>query len=114
MLVNIQSYAGGYHPTSKGSSSDGLIEVIFVLDPISYAVKLGTPFFTFKVAARTNNVCIRTRMPLHMQVDGEPWLQKEGVIQVKFHSRNSILTNVQEQTSQGCSCMGGAEEAVIN
>mmetsp|Transcript_5595 Transcript_5595/g.12122 ORF Transcript_5595/g.12122 Transcript_5595/m.12122 type:complete len:608 (-) Transcript_5595:198-2021(-) len=118
ILMNIQSYAGGRHLTSKskGDPTDGEIEVIFV----SNAVRLGScaalgpmmPFLHFQVAARTNNVCMRTLCPLHCQVDGEPWLQEEGVIQVKFHSKNPILEKITEGVN--CGCMGGADEAVIN
>jgi len=118
ILMNIQSYAGGRHltSTSKGDPTDGEIEVIFV----SNAVRLGScaaigpviPFLHFQVAARTNNVCMRTLCPLHCQVDGEPWLQEEGVIQVKFHSKNPILEKMKE--SMNCGCMGGTDEAVIN
>ena len=114
ILMNIQSYAGGNRLTAKGDSSDSLIEVIFVSNAIrlaSCAMKPTMPFLLFRVAAQTNNVCIRTRCPLHCQVDGEPWLQGEGVIQVKFHSRNSILEKIKDNTS--CGCMGDSTEDTV-
>lgn len=69
------------------------------------------PFVRFNVAAKTNNVYIRTKCPLHCQVDGEPWLQDEGVIQVKFHSRKSILEK--ESVQAMCSCMSSTDDSVI-
>eukprot|EP00581_Thalassiosira_minuscula_P007318 CAMPEP_0183703412 /NCGR_PEP_ID=MMETSP0737-20130205/1162_1 /TAXON_ID=385413 /ORGANISM="Thalassiosira miniscula, Strain CCMP1093" /LENGTH=580 /DNA_ID=CAMNT_0025930159 /DNA_START=29 /DNA_END=1771 /DNA_ORIENTATION=+ len=115
ILMNIQSYGGGHRLTACGCAADSLIEVIFVSNAMRLGacfVKPSTSFSLLKAAAQTNNVCIRTRRPLHCEVDGEPWLQGEGVMQIKFHSRNSIL----EKTKVGglCGCMGGgAEEAVI-
>jgi hypothetical protein len=115
--MNIQSYAAGHHLTSKGSPDDALVEVIFVSN-IFQAVSTAAlspimPFLLFKVAAQTNNVCLRTRCPLHCQVDGEPWLQGDGVICIKFHSRKAILEKVIGKMS--CGCMGtGMEDDVIN
>ncbi|KAL9185402.1 hypothetical protein ACHAXT_003179 [Thalassiosira profunda] len=116
ILMNIQSYGGGNKLTTRaGNPTDGLIEVIFVSNLIraATAAAMGpvVPFLRFRVAAQTDNVCIRTRCPLHCQVDGEPWLQGEGVISVKFHSRNSMLEKVKD--SINCGCKSGAEEAVI-
>lgn len=108
--MNIQSYAGGNQITTKGSSTDGLMEVIFVSNIIRAVTSMSVgpvmPFVLFKVAAQTNKVCIRTLCPLHCQVDGEPWLQGEGVIQIKFHSRNAIL----EKNDDGldCGCWGSS------
>lgn len=116
VVLNIHSYAGGHQLSSKGSPDDGLVEVIFV----SNLLRMGAstlspvmPFLLFEVAAQTNNVCLRTRCPLHCQIDGEPWLQGEGVIQIKFHSRKSILKNVSDKAT--CGCMGtDIEDTVIN
>ena len=112
--MNIQSYGGGNRLTKEGSPIDGLIEVIFVSNLVrmaSVAMAPVVPFLRFRVGARTENVCIRTRCPLHCQVDGEPWLQGEGVIQIKFHSRNPILEKV--AGTANCGCMGGAQDAVV-
>mmetsp|Transcript_6190 Transcript_6190/g.14022 ORF Transcript_6190/g.14022 Transcript_6190/m.14022 type:complete len:574 (+) Transcript_6190:123-1844(+) len=114
VLMNIQSFAGGNRLTSKGDPTDGLIEVIFVsnlIRAVSCTMSSVMPFLHFKVAAQTNNVCIRTGCPLHCQVDGEPWLQGEGIIQVKFHSRNPILEKAKDAN---CGCMGGTDQTVIN
>jgi hypothetical protein len=115
--MNIQSYAAGQHLTSKGSPEDALVEVVFVsniFQAVSTAVLSPImPFLLFKVAAQTNNVYLRTRCPLHCQVDGEPWLQGDGIISVKFHSRKAILEKVNDNMS--CGCMGtGIEDNVIN
>ena len=116
VLMNIRSYGGGNHLSKEGSPTDGLIEVIFASNLIRTATSVGIgkalPFMLFKVAAQTNRVIFRTTCPLHCQVDGEPWLQSEGVIQVKFHARNAILQKVKEQ-SHGCGCVGGVEDTVI-
>jgi len=118
ILMNIQSYAGGRHLISKSkqNTTDGAIEVIFVSNVIRLAscAAMGPvmPFLLFEVAAQTNNVCIRTLCPQYCQVDGEPWLQEEGVIQIKFHSRNSILEKTKDDNSCGC-IGGGTGESVI-
>ena len=117
ILLNIQSFAAGNRLTTKGNPQDALIEVIFVsnlMRLVSEAILSPImPFLRFNVAAQTNNVCIRTKCPLHMEVDGEPWLQEEGVMQVKFHSRNSILEKIKDGIN--CGCMGGGtEETVLN
>ena len=116
-MLNIQSFAAGNRLTTKGNPQDALIEVIFVsnlMRLVSEAILSPImPFLRFNVAAQTNNVCIRTKCPLHMEVDGEPWLQEEGVMQVKFHSRNSILEKIKDGIN--CGCMGGGtEENVMN
>jgi hypothetical protein len=112
--MNIQSYAGGHQLTSTGSPGDGYVEIVFVSNLIRMAASVLSPvlpFLLFEVASKTDKVCLRTRCPLHMQIDGEPWIQGEGVIQIKFHSRKSILENVPEKAS--CGCMGtGVEDSV--
>lgn len=116
--MNIRSYGGGNHLTKDGSPTDGLVEVIFASNLIGTVTSVGMgkamPFMLFKVAAQTNRVIFRTTSPLHCQVDGEPWLQSEGVIQVKFHARNAILENVKvKEPSYQCGCMGSPEQTVM-
>ena len=102
--------------STKGASDDGLIEVIFVSNLIRMAASAGAghvmPFVLFKVRAQTNRVCIRLKCPMHCQVDGEPWLQGAGVINIKFHTRNAIL----KKTSAGmnCGCVSGSENFVVS
>ena len=116
ILLNIQSYASGNHFTRKGSPDDGLIEVIFVSNIIrmvaSAIIGPVLPHVLFKVRAQTNRVCIRTKCPLHCQVDGEPWLQGEAVMEVKFHTRNAILKK--ESSGGNCGCMSGSDNVVIS
>jgi len=116
ILLNIQNYAGGNHLASKGTPDDGFIEVIFVSNLIRMAasavVGLVMPYVLFKARAQTDRVCIRTKCPMHCQVDGEPWLQGEAVIQVKFHTRNAILKK--SSTAMNCGCVSGSENAVIS
>jgi hypothetical protein len=116
ILMNIRSYGGGNHLSKDGSPADGLIEVIFASNLIRTVTSVGmgkvAPFMLLNVAAQTNRVLFRTTSPLHCQVDGEPWLQSEGVIQVKFHARNAILENVTAPPRQ-CDCMASPENTVI-
>ena len=114
--MNIQSYGGGNHLANEGSPTDGLIEVIFVSNLIRTATSIVMGkmlrFMLFNVAAQTNRIVFRTMCPLHCQVDGEPWLQSEGIIQVKFHARNAILEKVTKEANS-CDCMGNSENAVM-
>lgn len=109
--MNIQSYGGGNRIATEGSPTDGMIEIIFVSSIVRAAsvcvLSPVLPFVRFKVAATTDNVFIRTKCPLHCQVDGEPWLQDEGIIQVKFHSRKAILEK--ERVHAICGCMTSSE-----
>ena len=124
VLLNIQSIYAGHRLSSKGDPRDALIEVIFVSNLIRSASACSLspvmPFLLFNVAAQTDNVVLRTKCPLHCQIDGEPWLQDDGVIQVKFHSRNSILEKKQDDGGINCGCMGGGsanadkEDAAVN
>lgn len=113
--MNIQSYGGGNRLSSGGSPADGLIEVVFVSNIFRAASVCALspvlPFVRFKVATKSNNVYIRTMCPLHCQVDGEPWLQDEGVFQVKFHSRKSVLEK--ESDHANCGCLSSAKESVV-
>ena len=115
LLLNIQSYAGGNHIAPKGTPDDGLIEVIFVSNLIrlvsTAVVGPVMPYVLFKVRAQTNRVCIRTKCPLHCQVDGEPWLQGEAVIQVKFHTRNAILKK--PSAAMNCGCVSSGTDNVV-
>jgi len=96
-LLNIQSYGGGNKFTNEGSYQDGLIEVIFFTHPAGMATCAGLgpvmPFLRFKVRARTSRVCIKMNQPFHCQVDGEPWLQSEGLFQISYHGRSPVLLN---------------------
>ena len=116
LLMNIQSYAGGNKVASKGTPDDGLIEVIFVSNLIRLVSTAAAgpvmPYVLFKVRAQTNRVCIRTKAPLHCQVDGEPWLQGEAVIQVKFHTRNAILKK--PSAAMNCGCVSNGDNVVVS
>ncbi|GMI37610.1 hypothetical protein TrCOL_g6848 [Triparma columacea] len=96
-LLNIQSYGGGNKFTNEGSYQDGLIEVIFFTHPAGMAACAGLgpamPFLRFKVRACTSRVCIKMSQPFHCQVDGEPWLQSEGLFQISYHGRSPVLLN---------------------
>ena len=96
-LLNIQSYGGGNKFTNEGSYQDGLIEVIFFTHPAGMATCAGfgpvMPFLRFKVRSKTSRVCIKMNHPFHCQVDGEPWLQSEGLFQISYHGRSPVLLN---------------------
>ena len=97
VLLNLQSYAGGSKLTNKGSYNDGLIEVVFYVHLAGMATAGGLgpalPMLRYKVAAQTSRCCIKVSSPFHCQVDGEPWLQSEGIIQISYHGRSPVLYN---------------------
>ena len=100
----------------EGSPVDGLVEVIFVSNLIRTITSVGAgkalPFMLFHVAAQTNRIIFKTTRPLHCQVDGDPWLQSEGVVNVRFHARNAILEKITERNQ--CDCMSNTEDAVVD
>ncbi len=103
-LLNIQSYGGGNRFTNGGSCEDGAIEVVFFRHAIGMATCAAwspvMPCIRFKVRARTDRVCIRMNESLHCQVDGEPWLQSEGIFQISYFGRSPVLKNARP----GCCC----------
>lgn len=115
IVMNIRSYGGGNHLANEGSPVDGLVEVIFISNLIGTIASVGLgkalPYMLFNVAAQTNRIIFKTTCPLHCQIDGEPWLQSEGVVNVKFHARNAILEKVSEGNQ--CGCMSNAGDAVM-
>ena len=106
VLLNIQSYAGGNKLTKKGQADDGLIEVVFASNLVRTAASMALspvmPFLLFQVAAQTNMVYIRTECALYCQVDGEPWLQSQSVIQISRHSRNALLRKTKTHSAWNC------------
>ena len=109
VLLNIQSYGGGNRIAKKGESGDGVIEVIFVSNVIRAAAsaafsKANMTFLMFRVAAQSNMVCIRTMTDLHMQVDGEPWLQNQGIIHVQHKCRNALLKKPKKNGGCALNC----------
>ena len=116
VLLNIQSYGGGNRISKKGDSGDGMIEVVFVSNIVRAAVsaalsKAYVSILMFRVAAQSDVVCIRTKTNLHMQVDGEPWLQNQGIIHVQHNSRNALLKKPKRRggSSWNCACTSGAD-----
>jgi diacylglycerol kinase (ATP) len=93
MLLNIQSYAGGNRLSRTGQPDDWLIEVLFLSGVVRMATAAVTPL-KIQIAAQTNHVCFRTNQPLHFQVDGEPWLQSKGFVQITHYSQNALLKKV--------------------
>uniref|UniRef100_A0A7S0GDP9 Diacylglycerol kinase accessory domain-containing protein n=1 Tax=Proboscia inermis TaxID=420281 RepID=A0A7S0GDP9_9STRA len=112
-LMNIQSYAGGTKFTNKGRSDDGLIEIVFFTNIIRMATSAVLspimPFLRFRVAAQSSKVCIRINQPLHCQVDGEPWLQKEAIFQISHFGRSTILRR--KKSSSNCADQSSVEHS---
>jgi diacylglycerol kinase (ATP) len=96
-LLNIQSYGGGCKMMSTGAYDDGLIEVMFVTHAMGMAVAAGPGLplkcLRYTPAAVTSRVCIKNSLPVHCQVDGEPWLQSEGIFQVSYNGKSPVLNN---------------------
>ena len=102
VLLNIQSYGGGNRLANQGSHDDGLIDVVFVTTVWRLAVIGGMasilPFTRYRLAAQAERVCIKTHVPLHCQVDGEPWLQGAATINVRHFGKSTVLQRRRDTT----------------
>ncbi|GMI53867.1 hypothetical protein ScalyP_jg2702 [Parmales sp. scaly parma] len=107
-LLNIQSYGGGNKMTRRGSITDGLIEVVCFTHPLRMAVAASVgravPFVRVPIKSKASQVIICAREDVFMQVDGEPWLQSQGVFQVSFHSSAPIIKRKSGGNGVNCCC----------
>ena len=101
-ILNIQSYAAGQKVVKEGSYNDGLLEIVMIKNVYRFARAAAFPFSKLPITAQTNRIIIDVREPVHCQVDGEPWLQSEGIFQITRHQQGAILRN--DMTS-GMNCM---------
>lgn len=91
-ILNIQSYCAGQKPISDGKYDDGLLELVF-MNSLHHAASAITPFTKLTIAAQTKRLCIRVLKPVHCEVDGEPWLQSEGIFQISYFNQSCVLRN---------------------
>ncbi|CAM9764700.1 unnamed protein product [Scytosiphon promiscuus] len=105
VVLNLQSYGGGRNlwgtaeagcsqrQYAKAAPDDGLLEIV----GITNIFKLGCIMGFNKVGARAHRVSqaaeveIRIRSKIHMQIDGEPWLQDKAKINIQHYGRSTCL-----------------------
>jgi len=100
VLANIPSHSAGRNPWGGSvSSSDALIEVCGIahathgLAYLAGSIPFGTlggPFRLIRLA-KVAELRLETLEPLHMQVDGEPWLQPPGCVRVSHFGTTPML-----------------------
>ncbi|KAL1503715.1 hypothetical protein AB1Y20_012187 [Prymnesium parvum] len=105
VLVNIPSHAAGrnlwgaYSSSDGGpqSYSDGLIEVVGFHSASHFGAYLAcNPLCSIRATGSTRlcqveELRIELLEPLHIQMDGEPWLQPAGSIHIQHHSSPMVL-----------------------
>ena len=86
----------GQFPTSgHNSCSDGLLEVVGLIDETQLA-KMQVGLSGAVRLAQCSEVRIRIREDIALQVDGEPWMQAPGTIKIKLDGQASMLRKPQE------------------
>jgi diacylglycerol kinase (ATP) len=103
ILVNIKSHAAGRRlwepvraPWAAQRHDDALIEIGGFASPIHFGLYLGFGFGRLGACSATKlaqatAVRIELLEALHVQADGEPWLQPPGVITVDHAGASSVL-----------------------
>ena len=111
VFVNIPSHAAGRKlwqpcrpPWAPQDAADALLEVGGFATPCHFGCYLGFGFGHLRPCsgmklAQAKAVRIETRQPLHMQADGEPWLQPAGVITI-CHAGASAMLRVPTRQEQ--------------
>lgn len=104
ICLNLQSYGGGQNLTTKGTFDDGLIELICVTSLSQMAVAAGPgcvmKCFRYRIRVCSSLLRFQTSSPCYMQVDGEPWLQDPGTIQIDLFGQSPMLRS----RSGCCAC----------
>ncbi len=105
VLANIRSHAAGRHlwePCKAGGRwaaqqpADGLIEIGGFVTPCHFGCYLGFGFGYASACsavkiAQAREVKIELLEPMHLQADGEPWLQPPGVIEIEQAGTSAML-----------------------
>ena len=110
LLLNISSHAAGRHAwgrhRSKGFElqlpSDGLIEVAGIASAAHFGAYLACGHGHLRAfgairLAQAAAVRVVLAEPVHMQADGEPWLQPAGVVNVSHAGVSTLLSAPNKQ-----------------
>ena len=105
LLVNIPSHAAGANPWGASKSAvpqsyaDGIIEVVGFYNAM-HAIAYGSlnkamhlqrgPARLMRIA-QAAELRMELAEPLHVQIDGEPWLQPAGTIEVTHFGTSNML-----------------------
>ena len=104
ILVNIPSHSAGAYPWGSARSAvpqdyaDGIIEVVGTVNALhglaylslNKALHLRRGPGCFKRLAQAAEVRLELLEPLHVQVDGEPWLQPAGTFAISCKGKSNV------------------------
>ena len=104
ILVNIPSHSAGANPWGSARSAvpqdyaDGIIEVVGTVNALhgmaylslNKALRLRRGPGCFKRLAQAAEVRLELLEPLHVQVDGEPWLQPAGTFAISCTGKSNV------------------------
>mmetsp|Transcript_10769 Transcript_10769/g.16061 ORF Transcript_10769/g.16061 Transcript_10769/m.16061 type:complete len:303 (+) Transcript_10769:115-1023(+) len=106
IILNLQSYGGGHDlwgkmkSTTKSSNvfedpkcDDGMLEIVGVTNIYNMGVilsmnKLGAHA---RKVAQAREIILKIRNDVHMQIDGEPWLQPASTVHLKHFGKTTCL-----------------------
>lgn len=105
ILVNIPSHSAGAYPWGSARSAvpqdyaDGIIEVVGTVNALhglaylslNKVLHLRRGPGCFKRLAQAAEVRLELLEPLHVQVDGEPWLQPAGTFAISCKGKSNVL-----------------------
>jgi hypothetical protein len=101
IILNLQSYGGGRNLWGSSKSSkylppacdDGILEIVGVSGILKMGCIMGCSKMgvTAQKIAQAEEVIVRVKQPIHMQIDGEPWKQDPSLVHIRHHARNTCL-----------------------